>query len=371
MLIITSIIRAGKSEFTSSMIDEDSLDRMLMCLRVLSLSHVDASLKEVFLEKCRHAFTIKLKNEAAKKNIKSASSKKSTAVVQVDDCLSFRLLKGKKAGAVGDDAYEMDLNRAKGMDGHDSVLENKLSHIVPLSGYSDPVYVEAYVNVHQFDILLDILIVNQSNATLQNLTLEFSTLGDLKLVDRPAPQTIGPFGFHSLKCAVKVSSTETGVLFGNVVYEGKSALDMKYIVLKEIQVDILDYMIPSQCTDNQFRAMWTEFEWENKINGSFPRSRLRECLEYIMKSTRTDCITPEHALSGDCGFLAANIYAKTLFGEDALANVSLEQLEPNLITGHVRIRSKTQGIALSLGDKVTISQKAFLAAPPPAPSGSF
>ena len=31
------------------------------------------------------------------------------------------------------------------------------------------------------------------------------------------------------------------------------------------------------------------------------------------------------ALSGECGFMAANLYAKSIFGEDALANVSLEK----------------------------------------------
>jgi len=40
-------------------------------------------------------------------------------------------------------------------------------------------------------------------------------------------------------------------------------------------------------------------------------------------------------------------------GEDALANVSLEKSADRTISGHVRIRSKTQGIALSLGDKIT------------------
>lgn len=106
--------------------------------------------------------------------------------------------------------------------------------------------------------------------------------------------------------------------------------------------------------------MWTEFEWENKINVDMPLSSLTTCLKYLTAATHMECITPEHALSGDCGFLAANVYAKTLFGDDALANISLEQLESNRITGHVRIRSKTQGIALALGDKVSLSQKAFL-----------
>lgn len=68
------------------------------------------------------------------------------------------------------------------------------------------------------------------------------------------------------------------------------------------------------------------------------------------------CLTPEHALQGECGILAGNLYAKSIFGEDALANICLEE-QNGAICGHIRIRSKTQGIALSLGDKITVCQK--------------
>ncbi len=45
-------------------------------------------------------------------------------------------------------------------------------------------------------------------------------------------------------------------------------------------------------------------------------------------------------------------------GEDALANLSIErQPETGKIEGSIRIRSKKQGIALSLGDKITSSQR--------------
>lgn len=80
-------------------------------------------------------------------------------------------------------------------------------------------------------------------------------------------------------------------------------------------------------------------------------------LHHIMASTNMACLTPEAALEGDCGFLSANLYARSLFGEDALANLSIEKLADGTLQGHVRIRSKTQGIALSLGDRITISQK--------------
>ncbi len=69
------------------------------------------------------------------------------------------------------------------------------------------------------------------------------------------------------------------------------------------------------------------------------------------------CLTTRKALAGDCGFLSANLYAKSIFGEDALANLSVEKLKDGKVEGFIRIRSKTQGIALSLGDKITTAQK--------------
>jgi coatomer subunit beta len=61
--------------------------------------------------------------------------------------------------------------------------------VTQLTGFSDPVYAEAYVNVNQYDIVLDVLIVNQTKDTLQNCTLELATLGDLKLVEKPQVHT--------------------------------------------------------------------------------------------------------------------------------------------------------------------------------------
>ncbi len=196
------------------------------------------------------------------------------------------------------------------------------------------------------------MIVNQTNETLQNLTLEFSTLGDLKLVERPSPHTLRPHGFHNIKANIKVSSTETGVIFGNIVYDGPSAGDMKCVILNDIHIDIMDYIHPAYCSETQFRSMWTEFEWENKVNVNTNLTDLRQYLDHILKSTNMACLTPDHALAGECGFLAGNLYARSIFGEDALANICLELDENGVVQGHIRIRSKTQGFALSLGDKV-------------------
>lgn len=128
---------------------------------------------------------------------------------------------------------------------------SKLQRIVQLTGFSDSVYAEAFVNVQQFDIFLDVLIVNQSTETLQNLTVEFATLGDLKIVERPMPHTLGPLSFQSIKATVKVSSTETGVIFGNIFYDGPATVDSHCVVLNDIHIDILDYIAPAYCNEAQ------------------------------------------------------------------------------------------------------------------------
>lgn len=41
----------------------------------------------------------------------------------------------------------------------------------------------------------------------------------------------------------------------------------------------------------------------------------REYLQHVMKVTNMACLTPDGALSGDCDFLSANLYARSLFGK--------------------------------------------------------
>ena len=132
------------------------------------------------------------------------------------------------------------------------------------------------------------------------------------------------------------------------------------MVLNDIHIDIMDYIIPAQCSDQEFLQMWVQFEWENKVVVNTNIKDLNEYLEHIVKSTNMKCLTPEKALSGECGFMAANLYAKSIFGEDVLANVSIEKslhIVDSPVHGHIRIRAKSQGIALSMGDKINLTQK--------------
>ncbi|XP_050362791.1 coatomer subunit beta isoform X3 [Nymphalis io] len=279
---------------------------------------------------------------------------------EVECGITFAALAGA-AAAQHHDIFEVSLSKALQGRSTTSSERGKLSKVTQLTGFSDPVYAEAIVAVNQYDIVLDVLVVNQTDDTLQNCTVELATLGELRLVERPAGVVLAPRDFASIRAHVKVASTENGIIFGNIVYEVSGAgTDRGVVVLNDIHIDIVDYIQPAVCSDADFRHMWAEFEWENKVSVNTNITDLREYLQHLLASTNMKCLTPDKALSGQCGFMAANLYARSIFGEDALANLSIEtplQRVGAPVVGHVRIRAKTQGMALSLGDKINMMQK--------------
>jgi coatomer subunit beta len=311
------------------------------------------------LGKGKAAFGTFLKSLKDKEAKQSKKDEKAAPSVQADDLIHFRQLRSS-AVASGeldlDDGH--DLARATGYEGGSSLLTSELSHVYQLSGFADPVYAEAFVTVRDYDISLEILVINRTPNTLSNLNVELSTMGDMKIVERPQSQNIGPLDQCNLRASIKVSSTETGHIFGTIAYEDAATKEKYYINLNDIHMDIMDYIRPASCTDEVFRSMWAEFEWENKVAITTSITDLFEFLNHIVKSTNMQCLTPiDNSQKGT--FLAANLYARSVFGEDALVNVSVEKKEDNQgeLAGYIRIRSKTQGIALSLGDRITTVQR--------------
>lgn len=356
LLIMVAMLQLGQSSYMPHPIDNDSLDRIVLCVRLLCNTGDDV--RKIWLQSCRQSFA-KMLAEKQFRETEEIKAKAQISHAQPDDLIDFYHLKSRKGMSQLEleDEVQDDLKRATGEFTKDGDDANKLNRILQLTGFSDPVYAEAYVTVHHYDIVLDVTVINRTKETLQNLCLELATMGDLKLVERPQNYTLAPESSKQIRANIKVSSTETGVIFGNIVYETSNVLERNVVVLNDIHIDIMDYISPATCADVAFRNMWAEFEWENKVAVNTVIQDEKEFLNHIIKSTNMKCLTPPSALDGECGFLAANLYAKSVFGEDALVNISMEKQSDGKLSGYIRIRSKTQGIALSLGDKITLKQK--------------
>ena len=219
MLIMSSIMHLGKSGLPKKQITNDDLDRIFLCLK--TLSERTPEIVEIFKNSCREALASMLQAQTEEENQEKKDKKKHAAKVQADDPIMFTQLATNRNDQLGENVFESSLNQALAGTKPTTMTDvvspsNKLNKITQLTGFSDPVYAEAYVHVNQYDIVLDVLIVNQTSDTLQNCTLELATVGDLKLVERPQPVVLAPHDFCNIKANVKVSSTENGIIFGNI-----------------------------------------------------------------------------------------------------------------------------------------------------------
>lgn len=346
MLIITSIIRAGLSQVVASQIDKDSYDRLILCVR--TLAKPSPALEEAFKSRCRKAF----ESHLLRNNSNDTTTPNSKSKVKIDERIQFRIPGAQKGSslAISADYWTKDLALAVSTQQNEPKFMSVLSKVVQLTGFSDEIYAECYVTISHADIILDILLVNQVEETLQNVSIDLSTSGDLKVTEKPAPINLAPLGFAVIKAGVKVRSTDNGVIFGSISY---GITDIQTIVLNSISIDICEYIRPDTVPDSKFRNIWTTLEWENKINvPAIANSQLDKVLSTILDGSHMACITENYGISESGDYLASNLYACSVFGEEILANICLER-SPLGVVGHLRLRSKTQGIAVALGDRLT------------------
>jgi coatomer subunit beta len=366
----------------------DSLPRVVACIKALT-GDVGAWGAGDDVAKIRLQEV--MSQEAAQLSVNSGDLEEaddSGLSVPPETCVMLRQLLGRQKGMDGPGDDEGDVNVAKGggLGSDDGALfADRLAKSKQLSGTQDPIYVEGFLQVQALDLLLELLLINRTGDTLENVAVELSTHGELKLVDRPPSLVLAPYSQATVVASIKVSSTETGVIFGYVTYDRAGTPDRGSIALSELHIDVVDYVERGWVAQLSFRTMWSEFEWENKINIVTQTSDVAEFLSNLMHSTnmsivgrplvkseergasmsmqRRERITKDEAreqikqtpgikaLVEGASFVAVNLYSRSIFGEDALANVSIERVDGKL-TGSIRIRSRTQGIALGLGNSI-------------------
>eukprot|EP01006_Ploeotia_vitrea_P035707 TRINITY_DN65928_c6_g4_i2.p1 TRINITY_DN65928_c6_g4~~TRINITY_DN65928_c6_g4_i2.p1 ORF type:complete len:882 (-),score=148.70 TRINITY_DN65928_c6_g4_i2:166-2811(-) len=261
MDIVGEVLRMGTR--SSPPIDDDTHERIQLCQQLMLQSANPFT--NNLLDQSRTALSEMLAAQSEPED----GAEQTRKFVPVDAPVTFSQLMKSRLGRGANIDIEMEdvtVAVTNQVVSRGSTFLSQLNRVMQLTGFSDPIYCEATVTVHQFDILLDVLVVNQTQDTMQNLTVELATVGDLKLCERPHTYTLAPHESVSIKANIKVSSTETGIIFGSVVYDTASAANERScVILNDVHIDIMDYISPASCPATQFRSMWAEFEWENKV----------------------------------------------------------------------------------------------------------
>ncbi|VAH16453.1 unnamed protein product [Triticum turgidum subsp. durum] len=322
LLIMVSILQLGKSSHLPHPIDSDSYDRIMFCVRLLCRTGNNAR-KVQLLSSCQ-SFTKMLAEKQFRKNEKMRVESQNSHAYP-DDSIDFDHLKSRRGMCQLEleDEVRDYLKAATGEFMKDAGCANKLNPPVQLTGFSDPVYAEGFVTVNQYyDTVLDITVINRTKETMRNLYLEFATSCKTTVVERSRNYTVAPQAVKKIQANIKLSSTNLGIIISRIVYETSDAMESSELKVNTVLHDE------------------------------------KEFVYFIIKSTNMTCLTPMSVLDGDCGLVAANLYAKSVFGEDALVNISVEKQANCKLSGCITIRGNVQGLVLNLAHAVIVTQQA-------------
>jgi len=161
-----------------------------------------------------------------------------------------------------------------------------------------------------------------------------------------------------------VSSTDNGVIYGYITHDSASGNNVNILNINEIQIDFINDLLHAECSELEFKKKWAEYEWENKVQVNTTIQDLREFVDHFSTSLNVSLMTKleESDNQSSNSFMVANFYTKSKFEEDCLLNLSIEKVNFSSaggsslksdvkIQGLIRLRAKTEGMALCVGEK--------------------
>lgn len=226
--------------------------------------------------------------------------------------------------------------------------------IAQLTGPSDTLYVEASCTLRKFDRVYHITLYNRTEAVLTNILFEFTTVGNVSILRRNDLLSLAPGASTTFDLPVMISSGSCGTLFGAVSFDfaGAGGSDHQLLPLAPINIDPFFCFEPTKIGEAVFRSKWAASVWERKIDISTTETDLVKYLDRIAENYKFAIITPREQLevtSKNAGFIAANLYTCSLFGEEVEMNISAKKGKDGVINGFLRIRSPDESLAYLFG----------------------
>ena len=166
---------------------------------------------------------------------------------------------------------------------------------------------------------MEITVINRTDRTMTDMNVELSVTGSFNIIEKPTKFTLDAEERKELRAIIKVNSTETGYIFGSITFNYSSSAEHVIVNLNEVYVSLMEYIKPADwydwdaplmCSnDKDFRTMWSEFSWENKIVVNTNMTSLPQLIKRIAEISHMKIVSDfdENSVSD---FMAANLYVR-------------------------------------------------------------
>ena len=218
---------------------------------------------------------------------------------------------------------------------------------VQLSGLGDPLYIEADCVYSKYEIILDLLVINQTTSYLQDMAIDFNFSQNIQMVTSVEPFSLQPSSAITLKAQFSINETLASFVTATVTfkYPGKDDYSGRPFVLNlsEIKLDVNQFLEGAKV---DFKSHWPTLEWENIYSLSL-RKNCDDLLQKIGKILNANiCDKLENS-----NFIVANFACFTLQKTLVLVNVCINSSQNSLV--ELRVRSKNEDLVKAVSGLLT------------------
>lgn len=247
--------------------------------------------------------------------------------------------------------------------GGDARKAEDLDNVYQLTSLADPIYCECRVVCSQFEVVLDILFINQTDMALNRVEFDMITSPNIVTLDAPAVDRVPAHTAKTLKCTLKIREAETGFVGGMVTVGKMGERDFFVQHLNEIKFDVADMLRERKIGREDFLGLWGQMQWENlyslRFRNTRPLEELADRVKASVKGTRIGRAVEE--ARGEITSLAETLSTSTVQGVDVLLNVLIYRIGCEMMFS-CRIRGEREGIVKALSQLVSAEVKGSRAA---------
>ena len=205
-----------------------------MCLEFLLKN--DFENFTLWIKESRDTYITHYTNTQQNKNNSSKQNQKKRAA-NFDDFINFRHVKEydpDNFDTVDDEQTEDNKEENKKIE----EKQNSKKFIEVLTGSSDPIHVEAVVEIFTFDIVIEFFIKNSTKYDYQNVTIDLYAPNNLDIIEKAHQVNLAANESKTVRSCIKFFATCNSYIFGQITYaNNKGALNS--INLSGIFIDLM------------------------------------------------------------------------------------------------------------------------------------
>lgn len=212
---------------------------------------------------------------------------------------------------------------------------------VQLSGLGDPLYIEANCAHSKYEISLDLLILNQTSAYLQNICMDFNFSKNIHMVSTVSPFSLQPNSATTVKVQFSIVESLASFVTATVTFKYPRKDDYSGAPfvqnLSEILFDVSEFL---EGADVDFKTHWKNLEWEN-IYSIALKKNCDGMLQKIAKRVNGYMCDKLESFNFTVGNIACYTIQKAL----VLINVCISAGDSSVV--ELRVRSRNEELVKS------------------------